>query len=417
MAGPLQYPTVRPWAYYRPGVTFAASDTDDRRDRRAIAAVATQFFVNGAVVASFFPRLPEIRDRIDVSLDVLGALLTAAGLFGLVGSALSSGLIARLGTRRALIGGGIGLIACLPLVGFATAGWMFVVALGLLGAFDVIVDVAMNLQGSWLSARRHTPIMNRLHGLWSLGTVAGGLIAVQLSATGVSLQWHLTIMALVLLAALAFVATGLLTEDESGETESAAEDAAATGPDAPGTASSRSRTLLLGLAVAGGLAITMEIVSSDWAAFRLRDDFATSSGFAGLGFVAMTAGMTAGRFGGDALQLKLGSRRLGHVAVSVAAVGLAIAALVPDRWAVLAGYAIAGLGISTFFPRLYDQAAQLPGRSGAGLAALTAGSRIAVLIVPLSVGALAATSLSVGSATALVVLPSVVAFGALTLRT
>ena len=40
--------------------------------------------------------------------------------------------------------------------------------------FDVLVDVSMNMQASWLSARRHTPVMNRLHGLWSLGTVVGG---------------------------------------------------------------------------------------------------------------------------------------------------------------------------------------------------------------------------------------------------
>lgn len=385
--------------YYRPAVTFTA------RDQRAVAAVATQFFVNGAIVASFLPRLPEIRDRIDVSLDVLGALLTAAGFFGLVGSALSSGLIERFGTRRALIGGGVGLTACLPLVGFANSGLIFVLAVGLLGIFDVVVDVAMNLQGSWLSARRHTPIMNRLHGLWSLGTVVGGLIAVQLSAADVSLQTHLLIMSLVLFGALIFVGTGLLIEDEASVDE----------PETTSATAGGARLVLAGLALAGGLAITMEIVSSDWAAFRLRDDFGTSTGFAGLGFVAMTVGMTVGRFGGDALQMRLGTARLGRLAVTLALVGLGAAALVPNRWAVLAGYAVAGLGISTFFPQLYDRAAQLPGRSGAGLAALTAGSRVAVLIVPLAVGALAATALSVGSATAIVVLPSAVAFGLLTL--
>ena len=45
-------------------------------------------------------------------------------------------------------------------------------AVWLIGMFtyvfvDVLVDISMNLQGSWISARRHTPVMNRLHGLWS----------------------------------------------------------------------------------------------------------------------------------------------------------------------------------------------------------------------------------------------------------
>ena len=130
----------------------------------------------------------------------------------------------------------------------------------------------------------------------------------------------------------------------------------------------------------------------------------------------MTVGMTIGRLGGDGVQMRLGDAGLSRLAVALASVGLTAAALVPNRWAVLAGYLVAGMGIATFFPQLYDRAAQLPGKSGAGLAALTAGSRVLALIVPLAVGALAATSLSVGSATAIVVLPSVVAFGLLTAR-
>ena len=51
--------------------------------------MATQFFVNGATFASFIPRLPEIRDRIDVSTGVLGVLMTTALVLGLAGSLIS----------------------------------------------------------------------------------------------------------------------------------------------------------------------------------------------------------------------------------------------------------------------------------------------------------------------------------------
>jgi len=159
----------------------------------------------------------------------------------------------------------------------------------------------------------------------------------------------------------------------------------------------------------------VELVSSDWAAFRLTDDFSTSAGFAGLGFVAFTLGMTAGRFGGDVAVQRLGADRLARFAIVAAIIGLTAAALLPNRYLVLTGYLVAGLGISTFFPRLYDEAAQLPGKRGAGLAALTAGSRIAMLTMPIAVGAIAATSFSVGAATGIVVIPSAVAFAFLTL--
>jgi len=380
------------------------------QDRRAVASVATQFFVNGAIFASFIPRLPEIRDRIDVSTDVLGALMTTAGVVGLVGSAAAARLIERLGTRLTLIVGAACLIATLPIIGFATAPFVFVIGLGLMAALDVIVDVSMNLQGSWLSARRHAPIMNRLHGLWSLGTVVGGLASAQLTSAGVSLQTHLLGVAVILMGALVFVGRGLLRQDEE------ANEVPADSTGRPSATKARARGPLLILAFAGAFAIVVEIVSNDWAAFRLRDDFGTSAGFAGLGFVAFTSGMTTGRFAGDALLQRLGADRLAQFSVIAAAAGLAGAAFAPNRFVVLVSYFVAGIGISTFFPRLYDEAAQLPGRRGAGLAALTAGSRIAGLLAPVVIGSLAVTSLSVGAATGIVVLPSVIAFAIITSR-
>ena len=366
--------------------------------------MATQFFVNGAVFASFIPRLPEIQDRIDVSIDVLGILMTIAGLIGLAGSAAAAVLTDRVGTRRSLIAGAALLLATLPVIGYATTPIVFVLALGLMTALDVVVDVAMNLQGSWLSARRHAPIMNRLHGLWSLGTVVGGLASAQVTAAGVSLQQHLVVVAGVLLCAWVFIGRGLLRVDEH---------AASTKPEAPMRGRIAWSTFAV-LAASGAFAVAVEVTSSDWAAFRLSDDFSASPGFAGLGFVAFTTGMTTGRFVGDSVLARIGADAMAKAAIALSILGLTGAALTPNRYLVLASYVIAGLGISTFFPRLYDDAVQLPGKRGAGLAALTAGSRITGLLIPAVVGGLAATSLSVGAATGIVVIPSAIGFGLLT---
>ena len=152
-------------------------------DRRALHAVAVQFFVNGAVFASFVPRLPEIRDRLDLSLDELGAVLTAGAALGLLASMWSPRIIDAVGTRRALIVFVLVLLCGLQIVGFAEVWWMLLLGSAVMLAADGVVDIAMNLQGSWLSSRRHAPVMNRLHGLWSLGTVAGGLAAAPAAAS------------------------------------------------------------------------------------------------------------------------------------------------------------------------------------------------------------------------------------------
>jgi len=372
-------------------------------DRRALHAVAVQFFVNGAVFASFVPRLPEIRDRLDLSLDELGAVLTAGAALGLLASMWSPRIIDAVGTRRALIVFVLVLLCGLQIVGFAEVWWMLLLGSAVMLAADGVVDIAMNLQGSWLSSRRHAPVMNRLHGLWSLGTVAGGLAAAQAAASGLSLRMHLIVVGAVLLGALVFVGSGLLKVDEGANTKF---------HDLPRPARrTRQRwiTLIL-LAAAGGFALTVELVSTDWAAFRLSEDFGASAGFAGLGFVAFTIGMTVGRLGGDSVLIRVGSDRLLRGAIVVSGLGLAVAAFAPNRWMVLAGYVVAGVGISTFFPKLYDDAARFPGRRGAALTWLRAGSGVTALVIPVAVGVLAESRLSVGAATAILTLPCTIGF-------
>lgn len=379
-------------------------------DRRALASVATQFFVNGAAYASFIPRLPEIRTRLGLSLDALGLTMTAAIAIGTAGGLLSPRVIDRFGTRRSLVVFSTVLVAGLPLIGVATVPLVFVLGVAMMSVSDGIIDVAMNLQGSWLSARRHAPVMNRLHGFWSLGTVVGGVLAAQAAALGVSLEVHLLGVSLVLAAAVAFVGKGLLATDEGGH-----DHATSVAADAP----PRTRALwvtLIVLAVSGAFAITVELVSTDWAAFRLSEDFNASAGFAGLGFVAFTIGMTAGRLVGDSVQVRLGADRHIRMAILTAGVGLACAAFVPSRWVVLGGYLVAGAGISTFFPRLYDDAAKFKGRRGAGLAWLRTGSSITAFAIPTVVGVLSASRLSVGAATGIVTLPCMLGFFVVTRR-
>ena len=358
------------------------------------------------------PRLPEIRDRLGVGLDQLGLLTTIAITIGTIGSLKSPAVIARFGTRRTLLVGTSLLVAALPTIGFATVPFVFVIGIASMSIADGLVDVSMNLQGSWLSARRHAPVMNRLHGLWSLGTVVGGLAAAQAAAAGVSLQLHLSIAAVVMLAATVFVGRGLLRVDEG-------HDEPTTGTVGDGAVPKRTRAVritLFVLALSAAFSVTLELVSTDWAAFRLSEDFGASAGFASLGYVAFTIGMTVGRLAGDSVVLRIGSDRLFRGAIVVAGIGLAGAALIPNRFVVLAAYAVAGLGISTFFPKLYDDAAQFRGRRGAGLAWLRTGASLTALAIPTVVGVLAASPLSVGAATAIVTLPCVLGLFLLSLR-
>ena len=373
-------------------------------DQKALGAVAVQFFVNGAIFASFIPRLPEIRDRVDISVAEVGLLMSIAGVSGLVGSAVVGPTVSRLGTRRVMLFAGVLTSLSLPVIGVARTPWVLLVGLIALQTFDVLMDVAMNMQGSWLSARRHTPVMTRLHGLWSLGTVIGGVSASPIAAADISVSAHLVCATAILLLALGFASRSLLRVDEhpgGGSTNGAKQGS---------PAKRRASPVLMAFLLVGFFSIALESTAIDWAAFRLTDDFAASTGVAALGYVAVAGGMTAGRFSGDFIAAQVGGTRLLSMSIILTGVGLSAATLSPDQTLTFGGFAVAGLGVANLSPILYDTAAQHPGRPGAGLGALTAGLRTANLTVPLLVGTLAATRLSVGSAIAFVTLPAVIGF-------
>lgn len=363
------------------------------RDRRATVAVATQFAVNGAFFASLLPRLPELRDELGVSTETVGLLLTAAAASGVVSSITCARVIARYGTRLVLFAGGVLIALALVGVGLATAWPAALVALAVMFAVDVYVDVAMNMQASWLSARRAKPMMNRVHGLWSLGSVAGGLVAGALAGSTVSLQTHLVAAALVLVVISSVVATQVLPVDEVHADEPPPDGAA------PGRRIT-TRGLMVRLFIAGLAAVTIEVASMNWAAFRVTDDLGGTGATGALAFAAVMAGGTMIRFAGDHLSHLIGDARFTAGSAVVAMVGLVAAAVVDVPALVVAAFLVAGMGIATLTPRLYDMAARASGGTAAGLGWLTAGMRIATMATPAAVAALA-TGTSVGAAIAL----------------
>jgi MFS family permease len=231
--------------------------------------------------------------------------------------------------------------------------------------------------------------------------LAGGLGAVAANAVGLSTLIHLSIVAAVMAAVLVFVTRRLLADDEEGHGD------AAVPPTAPGASRSARLPVVL-LMLAGMFAVVTELTGGDWASFRLTDDFAADAALGSLAFVAFTIGMTSMRFGGDWLQLRLGRHGLHLLSVGIAAGGFVLASLVPSKPAAIIGFLLVGLGVATFMPKLYDDAARLPGRRGAGMGAMTGGMRVAYLVTPVAVGGLAGTALSVGDAIAIFTLPAVI---------
>lgn len=344
--------------------------------RRLTLAVSALFFANGAVYGNWLPRLPEIKDRLGVGNSGLAVALLGGGLGGIAGSLGVGRIMSRHGSRR-LVGISLMLLpACMALIAFVGKSWMLLVVLALIGVTDVIADVAMNAQGVIAQERSGRSIMNRLHGLWSLGFASGTLVGSVCAGLDVDLRVQVVAVAVVLILLARAVGRHLEAADPRHDDSG----------DAP-PSRRHLGVVVVALAVAGAGAIALEGAPNEWASLLMRDEFGLGA-WAGFGTVAFGSGMLVGRFSGDRVQERFGFDRMFRFATVLIVVGLLGAVLSDIAVVGLLGLFVSGVGQSVIFPRLYLVAARIPGLSaGAGLGALMVGLRIGGMATTLSMGA------------------------------
>ena len=340
------------------------------------------FLANGAVVGSWLPRLPEIRDRLGVDLGTLGLALALGGLGAITGSSLSGVILGRFGSKTSAVLGSVLLFVLLPLIAVVPSVAWLAVVLGVLGFLDAQTDVGMNAVGVRVEEQVGRSIMTRLHGMWSLGTFLGAGIAALAVSAGIGLGTQLSAIAVVGLLVVAFAARMV--------------------PAAPVRArvGERSGRLALGLMLAGATAVMIEGAPLDWSSLFLVDELGTTGGTA---FILFTGGMLIGRLGGDFVVDRFGGRPTLFSGIGVAVAAMLFVVTTSTAAIALVGFGIWGLGISVALPVLYKLAGSHPSFSeGAGLAALTVGTRLGVMLGPALIG-LGADRVGLGSSLAWVV--------------
>ncbi len=365
---------------------------------KALVSLALQFVANGYVYSTYVTRLPIIRGNTEVSLGTLGTIITISNAAALVGGFAAPRLLARFSSRAVLVTGGLIYVLALPVLGLTHSVSLLTVSLVVFVLASIYVDVAINVQSAMLNDRRRTPVMSRLQGMFSLGTVVGSVAAATAAAVRFSDAGYLILVVVALVCLVLLVGRHLEPVDVSI---------------AIGTPATTNRTVsvrslvILAILVAGVFAVPLDIVPGEWATFRMTDDLNASPTIATAGYVVFTVGLMLGRLTGDFFIQKFGFGRCSFGGSVTSAVGIATATLIPSRIVALIGFFVVGLGISVLSPVLTLVAARVPGRTGRGVTVLLVGDRLAGLIVPVVVGTLAdSPTLGVGAAMALVALPS-----------
>lgn len=342
---------------------------------RARTAVTVVFAAHGALFASFAPRIPGVKDGLDLSAGALGVALLAPAAGALVSMPLTGAASVRFGsaaTTRALFAAYCALPWTVGLAGELGTLWLGLFGWGLaIGG----LDVAMNAQGVTVEKTYGRPVLSSFHAGWSIGALIGTGIGSACAAVDVDLAVQLAIGGAVLFVAVFPLLRPMLPDRD------------ADAPRPPPFAVPSGRLLLLGAAAFAGL--VCEGAAADWSAVHLTESLDASDGLGGAAYGAFTAMMTIGRLVGDRIVAALGRERSLQLLGAIGALGMAGGLLSESIVGAVVGFAILGFGLSAMVPTIFGAAGESEAAAGPAIAAVSTCGYFGWLLGPSMIGGLA----------------------------
>lgn len=356
-------------------------------------AISLVFFCNGAGFASWVSRIPAVRESLALSEGELGTALLAMAAGALLSFPLAGRAIGQFGARQVTWAAAALFFVMLPQPMWVGLFASLLIVLFVLGAGNGAMDVAMNAVAVEVEAAFGKPIMSSLHGLWSVGGLAGAALGGAAAHAGLSPGLHLSLAA-VLLGGTAWLALRMLPRATPAAAAPApgagAAGPAAAAPPSPGRWSALPARPLLGLGAVVFCSFLIEGAMADWSAVLLKDRLGATAAVAALGYAAFSLTMTAMRLGGDRVAARWGAVPLLRVFNLAAAAGMAVALGTAHTGGTLAAFALCGLGVALIVPTVFRAAARFDGaRPGSGIATMAAFGYSGFLLGPPLIGWLA----------------------------
>jgi MFS family permease len=334
------------------------------------------FSVNSIFFGSWITRLPDIQERIGIGDGELGLALLGVPLGSVSVMPFISYFIQKHGAGRVTIF--ISIIFCIisTLPVFAPSQLGLFIILTMVGIVTGSMDIAMNAAAAIVEEQKGRPIMSTCHGLWSLGGMVGAASTSILAGFSISGKVQMPVLAVLLFIVIALLSGTMLKVKET-KTENA-------------RIFVLPRGILIGLALIAFCVMLGESAIMDWSTIYLRKTLNTEVLLAGMGFAGFSFTMALGRFYGDVLITRWGSRKLVIIGLVIAITGVLSALAIQNSIVAILGFTFAGFGFSGLVPAVYISSAKVPGVSaGEGLASVASLGYFGLFVGPPTIGMIA----------------------------
>jgi fucose permease len=355
----------------------------------------------GVIVGTWGTHIPSVKARYALSEATLSLVLLAVAIGTVLALFIAGRIVGRLGARKTSALAALSMSLMLGVALEYPSMTALLPAMLIFGASMSLFDVAINTEGSELESLSARPLMSNLHGMFSVGGMAGAALASYLFDIGVAPRLQLFAVCGGI-AIVAFIASlGMLeTHAASGD---AGEQAHFAWP--------RGLLLIIGILILAGM--TAEGVMYDWSVLYLKQEVGMPQALAALGYATFSGAMALSRFGGDYLRSRYSEQVLLRFGATMAAMAMTVVLVSANTWVAFIGFALAGAGLAPVAPILFNAATRVPGVSrAAAIASVTSIGYSGFMIAPPLIGSIA-TATSLTMALGVVVLASgLLAYGA-----
>jgi MFS family permease len=332
---------------------------------RARNAIYSCFFLLGFLGLAWIPRIPEIKDSLNLSDGQFGLVLLASTVGSIPGAQIAGRAVHSYSSKLVVRTAGVFLPVGVFVIGMADTVQILLLGLFITGFNVALMDIAIN--GQAVEIEKHTKgrWMSSFHGFWSIGafaaTLVGGLIA-----NFVSPRDNLIGIAAIGLLTFQFVANFMLPAEHDGHLGEPGQDDA-------GKVKLVGKESLILWALGIGLMCSLipEGGAYEWSGILLQDHMGIGKGLNAAAAVTFSLAMIVSRLLGDRAFEKWGHVNTvkygGYFGGGLWGLGLFVGISISDSHPtagliiVCLGFGAAGFGMGPFFPAFNLAAASIPG--------------------------------------------------------
>lgn len=262
---------------------------------RTIRSLRIGFFTLSVSYLVYAPRIPDLKDRLDVTVAALGSIFMIVGLMGLLTSKLVSVLVKKFTSRKSIVMALPLTMSGSILLGSTTKVPVFILGLMILAFGVFLINTSINTQASNLRDITGTNQLSNLSAISNIGSLVA-LVIGSIFLTLVSTPHY--IIGLQSIVTIIFLATNR---------DLLAEDSKAGSGDQPKSKLpwfSKDQIQFWIIVVILFASTTAEFAVSDWAAILARDEFKIDAPLYLAPFIVFQAGIIVSRFSLNRLSAK-----------------------------------------------------------------------------------------------------------------